>query len=100
MCLDIRIPSSSKSVTKRYSVEERVGDVLQPFAIRYPKYFDETDGLSEEELVLSTQEEIEPAEYGRITKDPPRRNIKKRRTRQRKTISKQKRRVTLMCYSP
>lgn len=78
MCLDIHIPSSSKSVTKRYSVEERVGDVLQPFAIRYPKYFDEADGLSEEELVLSTQEEIESAEYGRITKDPPRRNIKKK----------------------
>ena len=78
MCLDIHIPSSYKSVTKRYSVEERVGDVLQPFAIRYPKYFDEADGLSEEELVLSTQEEIESAEYGRITKDPPRRNIKKK----------------------
>ena len=77
ICLDIHIPSSSKSATKRYSVEERVRDVLQPLAIRYPKYFDEADGFSEEKLVLSTQEEIEPAEYGRITKDSPRRNIKK-----------------------
>ena len=78
MCLDIHIPSSSKSVVKRYSVEERVGNILTPFTIQYPKYFDDADGISENELGIYTQEEEEPAEYGSAIKNPPHRKIKRK----------------------
>ena len=89
MCVDLKIPESSSSVSKRFSLNERISDVLTPFDLQPPKHFDDENGLSQEELDKITEhsaikkykkEQQDQVKYGGTMNKPPRRNIKRKKS--------------------
>lgn len=89
LCLDFRLPGSAKSVAKSSSLYNRMEDILATFAWKEPIHFDDSNGLTEQEIAALEEKALQKKHAremktakkygGKLSpQHTPKRNIKKK----------------------
>ena len=69
MCLDFAVPASAAAVTKKYTLRERIDNILQDFDFQSPKQFDDKNGLNAQELQALEEKQARKRAYRQRKED-------------------------------